>query len=84
MAAIGDRQHNQFRLTGTLVEWQTKQLATVIASTVPVGKGKKNPLTSLVEDIRLWPAEEPAAEKEAPPGSTERFVGQFGPALDRR
>jgi hypothetical protein len=67
-----------------LVEWQTKQLATVIASTVPVGKGKKNPLTPMVDAIRLWPSEDEPAQKEPPPGSTERFLGQFGPALDRR
>jgi hypothetical protein len=48
-----------------------------------VGKGKKNPLTPLVDAIQLWPSEE-EPEKEPPPGSAERFIGQFGPALDRR
>jgi hypothetical protein len=71
-------------LNGSLVEWQTKQLATVIASTVPVSKGKKNPLTPLVEAIQLWSSEDEPARKEPQPGSTERFLGQFGPAMDRR
>lgn len=66
-----------------LVEWQTRQLATIIASTVPVDRGKKNPLSKLVESIHLWPEEETEADKEPPPGSTERFLGQFGPAMDR-
>jgi hypothetical protein len=71
-----------------LIEWQTRQLARVIASTVPVERGKKNPLTKLVESIALWPEEEtPPGElpvaREPPPGSTERFIGMFGGALDR-
>jgi hypothetical protein len=44
----------EFRVRGILVEWQTQQLARVIASTVPVPKGKKNPLESLVRSISLF------------------------------
>jgi hypothetical protein len=50
-----------------------------------VGKGKKNPLTPMVDAIQLWPADdEKPAQQEPQPGSTERFISQFGPAMDRR
>jgi hypothetical protein len=86
--AINDRQRNDFRLRGALVEWQTQQLARVIASTVPVAKGKKNPLEKLVASISLWPEDEDRLPGELPAGrepsrgSTERFMGMFGAALE--
>ena len=43
-----------FRMHGALTEWQTQKLAQVIASTVPVEKGKSNPLEGLVASISLF------------------------------
>ena len=68
----GDRRPSERTSSGwngSLVEWQTRQLATVIASTVPVDKGKKNPLSKLVESIRLWPPDEEEAEKAKEPSA---------------
>ena len=35
------------------MEWQTKALAKFIAGTVPIDKGKKNPLSEAADQLRL-------------------------------
>lgn len=53
-AVIEQRQKAQRLHRGALIEWQTKTLASFIAATVPVEKGKGgNPLAKAAEKVRL-------------------------------
>jgi hypothetical protein len=58
------------------IEWQTKVLAGFIAGTVPVEKGKKNPLAAEVRNIRLVSDQikEEFAGPEKPEADPEVFV----------
>lgn len=53
-----------------VTEWQTKTLASFIAGTVKVPKGKNNPLAKAVDKIRLVDdrdmPEEPEVDREGP------------------
>lgn len=53
MKTIGYRKRDEFRQRAVVVEWQTRTLAAFIAATVPVEKGKKNPLASEAAKIRI-------------------------------
>jgi hypothetical protein len=47
------RRREEFKNRALLMEWQTRTLASFIAGTVPVEKGKKNPLAAAVSEIRI-------------------------------
>lgn len=55
------------------MEWQTRTLAGVIASTVPVEKGKPHPLAELIDRIRLY------SDDELADVVTERHPDQADP-----
>lgn len=59
---------------GSIVEWQTRTLVQFISATVPVEKGKKNPLAAEADKVRLrLEDDEGQADNDAPP---EVFVEQ--------
>jgi hypothetical protein len=43
------------RYQGSVLEWQTRHLVRAVVSTVPVPKGKRNPLIGLIEEVRFIP-----------------------------
>ncbi len=51
------------------MEWHAKILSTVVAASVPIEKGKENPLLEFVKTISLYPeTAETEEESTVPPG----------------
>lgn len=76
LASIRER-HRVLRLERHAVtEWQTKVLAGFIANTVPIPKGKKNPLVAEVSKIKLVSDDDRAefASGPKPEADPEVFV----------
>jgi len=86
LAAIKER-HRVIRLERhAVIEWQTKTLASFIANTVPVAKGKTNKLVAEVRNIKLVNEDdrEKFSNKPAPDADPEVFVEEGSQvAVDR-
>jgi hypothetical protein len=87
VAAILDRRRERLRFDLRVVEWQTRRLAEVIASTVPAKPGTRHPLQGLIDQIRILPEEddgvgEESEGREPSRGSAERFAALFGRVMD--
>lgn len=80
VAAIYRRQKWALRARGALVEWQTKALASVIAATVPIAQGKKNPLMDYALGLSLYDGEGSArpAGLTPPPEADPAAVEAYG------
>jgi hypothetical protein len=50
----------------------------IIAQTIPVGKGQKNPLVDYAASLTFKPKKTTGASVEPAPGSYERFMGLLG------
>lgn len=94
VAVIEDRKKYERLHLQKIAEWQTRTTVQFIAATVPVDKGKRNPLADAADKVRLRmedekgksPSDLPLAEiiekgsptAENAPGSFERLMGGFG------
>lgn len=94
VAVVEERKKYERLHLQTIAEWQTRTTVQFIAATVPVEKGKKNPLADAADKVRLRledekgesPSDVPIEEfiekgsqvAENAPGSFERLMGGFG------
>jgi hypothetical protein len=101
-AAIGERKEQEFQAHGLIVEWQTRVLASFIASTIQVAKKDRGKIEKMLDSVHLFsdgalaktskPKREPTPEEivsgqafegRVAEGAYERFMAQFGRAMDK-
>jgi hypothetical protein len=73
---IAERRARDARYRRSLLTWQTQTLVSFIAATVPVEKGRTNPLLEVAREVTLDP-EPPQPETDNRPGSFERLTSGF-------
>lgn len=83
VAAIQQREYvDQLAHRGT-ISWQTRTLAQIISLTVPFGKGDKNPLLDLADQIDLLGFADRAEEVEQRNLPSYEQMLAFGQAMER-
>jgi hypothetical protein len=83
LATVQKRRDAEDRARLAVVEWQTRALASFIASTAFTDKKGHEKLLAEVDKLQLLPREKesPSPTKEPQAGSYERFMGAFGREL---
>lgn len=82
VAVIGERQKHERLYNQTISEWQTRTTVQFIAATVPVDKGKKNPLADAADKVRLRMEDEKGQSPSDVP--MEEFIEKGSPVAENQ